>query len=183
MGNIARQFNSFFKSHRKVWEQLAHDIGGKFVRKGFFKPFEVIKSEDASTIKLDSITKMSGNHVQYITRFQTDCKASDDFYFLIVRKHFFNKKPPKNTESYNTDLEIFEQKFRLFVSSKKAIRPILNRKLLLNITEQQPFTSIRLELKAKNLELTIAALVKDIDQLKSLFVFMKELRNQFAKQE
>ncbi len=106
-----------------------------------------------------------------------------DLYFLIVRKHFFNKKAPKNTESFNTDLEIFEQKFRLFVSSSREIRPVLNRKLLLNIAEQQPFTSIRLELKAKNLELTIAALVKDIDQLKSLFVFMKELRNQFAKQE
>jgi hypothetical protein len=183
MGNFSRQFKSFFKNHRKVWEQLAHDIGAKFVKNGLFKPFEVIKTQDNFTLKLDSVTKMSGNHVQYITRFQTTCNASADLYFLIVRKHFFNKKAPKNTESFNTDLEIFEQKFRLFVSSSREIRPVLNRKLLLNIAEQQPFTSIRLELKAKNLELTIAALVKDIDQLKSLFVFMKELRNQFAKQE
>lgn len=183
MGNFSRRFNSMFKSHRKVWTQLAYDLGAEFVDKGIFKPFEVIKQGEGYNIKLDSFTKRRGNHSETITRFQTSCENPKNLQIRIARKALFNKKAPKGTENVITDFEAFDRKFWLSTSAWRDTKQLLHRRLLSDIMAQQPFNNIQIELKEKELELRIHSLVKDIDQLKSLFKLIEVLRLQFNSEQ
>ncbi|MFH1001362.1 MAG: hypothetical protein V1783_11055, partial [Bacteroidota bacterium] len=61
----------------------------------------------------------------------------------------------------------------------RKIKRLLNRNILSNIIMQKPFNTIDIELRANHLELRIASLNKDIEQLKSLFDLMLVIRNQF----
>lgn len=179
MENFKRRFSSAFKNHRKVWAQLASEIGAEFVNNGLFKSPEVIKKGESFLIKLDSFRTMAGNHSQSWTRFQTLCETNNDFRFRILRKNIFNKRAPKGMELMMTDVHAFDRKFRLFVSHKREMKKVFNWDLLTNIAGQQPFNAIRIELKDKKMELKIRSLIKDIEQLRSLFNLVEELRNQF----
>jgi len=178
MGNFVRQFKSTFSSQKKVWTQLAHDIKAEYIDNGFFKAHIITKSYEWGSIKLDSFNKRRGNNSVTFTRFQADCSNPKKIEFIIKRSNFFNKKAPKGLEFTLTDYSEFDRKFRLFVSNKREIKQVLDRKIIRNIVEQQPFNDIKIDLKENNLELHISSLNKDIEQLKSLFILMESLHNQ-----
>lgn len=178
MGEFSRRFHSMFKNQRKVWKELAYDLKAEFVDNGIFKPFEVVKKEEGYEIKLDSFTKMAGRTPIITTRFQTVCDSSGDFQFLIKRKNIFNKRAPKGLELIPIEYPEFDRLFRLFASSKRKINRVFNRKLQMILVQQTPYRDIRIELKANNLELQIKPLIKDIEQLKSLFEFIELIRQQ-----
>ncbi|MBN1650094.1 MAG: hypothetical protein JW857_02130 [Bacteroidales bacterium] len=178
MGEFSRRFSAMFKSQRKVWNELAYDLKAEFVDKGFFKPLEVVKKEEGYEIKLDSFTKMAGRTPIITTRFESNCDAVEDFRFLIKRKNIFNKRAPKGLELIPVEYHEFDHLFRLFASNKRRIHRVFNRKLQSQLVNQAPYRDIRIELKANILELQIKPLIKDIEQLKSLFVLMESIQEQ-----
>ncbi|MDA3905903.1 MAG: hypothetical protein PF484_07495 [Bacteroidales bacterium] len=177
MGNFSRLFKSTYSSQRKVWQQLAYDIKAEYIDNGLFKANILTKKLDLGEIVMDSFNKRQGKNHQTFTRFKTECSNPKNLQFLIVRKNFMNKKAPKNTELILTDYEAFDRKYRLFGSNKRDVKHLLNRKIFAKIIEQQPYRDIRIELKEQNLELQIASLNKDLEQLKSLFSLIEALRN------
>jgi len=176
MGNFSRILKSAFASQKKVWQQLADELNAEYVNKGLFKAHTITKKLEQGEIILDSFSRNRGNQHETYTRFQTECANPGKIQFLIKRKNIFNKKAPKGSELFLTEMEVFDRKYRLFGSNKRDIKRLLDRKMLANIVEQKPFSNIRIELKEQNLELKIKSLNKDLVQLKSLFNLVEDLR-------
>lgn len=179
MGNFSRRFKSMFSRQRKVWLQFATSIGAEYADNGLFKAALITKKFDWGEIVLDSYSKMKGKANVTYTRFQTECTNSRNLQFRIERKTWLNSRAPKGLEKVITEHADFDHSFRLFVSQKRVVMRLLNRRLLANIAGQQPFRDIRIDLKENNLVLRIAPLNKDLEQLKSLFRLVETLRNQF----
>lgn len=178
MGNISRRFKSMFASQKKIWQQFANHIGAEYADTGILKPTVITKKFDWGKIVLDSYSKMKGRASVTYTRFQTECENPKKLQFRIDRKTLLNSKAPKGLEKTITEHADFDRLFRLFVSPKREVKRLLSRKFLRDIADQQPYNDIRIELKENNLELRIAPLNKDFDQLKSLFKLVETLHNQ-----
>ena len=178
MGNFSRRFKSTFASQKKVWQQFADSVGAEYAHNGLFKAVVITKNLDWGEITIDSYSKMKGRASVTYTRFQTKCKNPKNLQFRVDRKTLLNSRAPKGLEKVLTEYTDFDRLFRLFVSQKREVKRLLNRRLLADIAGQRPFRDIRIELKENNLILRIAPLNKDLEQLKSLFKLVETLHNQ-----
>ena len=133
MGNIARSFKSMFSSQRKVWQRFAVSIGAEYVDNGIFKATVITKTFEWGEIIIDSYSKMKGRSSVTYTRFQTECSNPKNLQFRIDRKNLLNRKAPKGLEKVMTEHADFDRLFRLFVSQKREVKRLLNRRLLLDI--------------------------------------------------
>lgn len=182
MSNFSRRLKSTFSSRKKVWQQLAHDLKAEYVDEGIFKsPVIHILLEDGK-ILLDSFSKHVGRNQQVYTRFVTDCINRKGLQFRVDRKTILNKKAPKGMETILSEYADFDKRFRLYTSNRREVNQILNRQILRNIAEQQPFNDIRIELKNNELTLRIASLNKDLLQLKSLVKLVETIRLQLENE-
>jgi hypothetical protein len=179
MSNFARILKSTFGSQKKIWAQFAAEIEAKYENNGLFKAHVITKELPWGTFKIDTFIKRYGRSQETFTRFQLKCSNPDKLEFLIVRKRFLGSYNHKGLTKITTDYVDFDKKFRMYVSDHRKIKRLLNRNILSNIIMQKPFNTIDIELRANHLELRIASLNKDIEQLKSLFDLMLVIRNQF----
>jgi len=178
MGNISRRIKSMFASQKKIWQHFANSIGAEYVDNGLFKAAVITKQLDWGEITIDSYSKMKGRASVTYTRFQTECLNPKNLQFRVDRKTLLNSRAPKGLEKIITEYADFDRSFRLFASEKRETKRLLNRRILSNISRQEPFRDLRIELKENNLLLRIASLNKDLEQLKSLFKLVETLHDQ-----
>lgn len=179
MGNFSLKFRLAFKSHRKIWRQLAIDIKGEYVDKGVFKSPQIIKKGEGFEIILDTYTKQYGNTAAVFTRFLTQVKNPNAYSVKLLRKNWLNFKVPKGTEKLENVNTTFDKHFRLFTSDRRFARQLFTWQVMTDIDLQKPYRIKTIEMKGENLELILDSLNKDLNQLKSLFKLMETLRNQF----
>lgn len=177
--NFSLMFKLMFKSHRKTWRQLASEIKAEYIDKGAFKSPQVIKRGEGFEITLDSYTKHVGNSAAVFTQYLMSVENPNHYHIILVRKNWFNAKAPKGTEKIENVNLTFDKHFRLFTSDKRLARQLFSWQLMSDIDSQQPYRIISLELKEDQFKLVLKSLNKDLNQLKSLFILMETIHNQF----
>lgn len=80
----------FGASHDEVWKQLSEELGGKFIKGGFFKSSKVEARVKKWTITLDTYTVSTGKTSVIYTRMRAPFINKDGFRFLIYRKSAFS---------------------------------------------------------------------------------------------
>lgn len=179
MSNFARILKSTFGSQKKIWAQFAAEIGANYKNNGLFKAHVITKELPWGTFIIDTFIKRYGKNQETFTRFQLMCSNPENLEFLVARKRFLRSYKHKGLAKITTDYVDFDKLFRLYVSDHRKVKRLLNRSILTSIAYQRPFKSIDIELRANHLELRIASLNKDIEQLKSLYDLMLIIQNQF----
>ncbi|MBN2238036.1 MAG: hypothetical protein JW729_10775 [Bacteroidales bacterium] len=178
MGLFARRFKSMFASQKKVWQQLARNQNAELFKPGIFKPYLVLKKTAEYEIRLNSFTKMVGKTPIVTTRFVLNFPEESDFRFVVKRKHLLNKRAPKGLEPIVSEFENFDRLFRLFASNKRKANHVFTRNLLSEIADQIPYNDLQIEGEDKKIELHIRPLVKDLEQLNSLFELLDHIYHQ-----
>lgn len=175
MGNIGRRLKSMMSNQHKVWKQLAEELGAEYFQPGGIQSPYVLRKTKVGTIKLDSFVKTIGRTPVTFTRFQVECTPRHQVSFQIARKTMLNKGVPKQMEVVESASPQFNRLFRFFASSPAVAQQIFDRQLLEKIAGQQPYNDIQIQLDKQQLELTIAPLNKDAEQLTSLFKLLEEI--------
>jgi|GEM_PF-3816932 len=175
MGNIGRRLKSMMSNQHKVWKQLADELEAEYFQPGGIQSPYVLRKTKVETIKLDSFVKTVGRTPVTFTRFQMECTPRKQVSFRIVRKTMLNKGVPKQMEVVETASPQFNRLFRFYASSPLVVQQIFDTQLLDVIARQQPYNDIQIEMDSQRLELTVAPLNKDTEQLKSLFKLMEEI--------
>jgi len=80
----------FGPSKDEIWGQMANEIGGEFIDRGFWKSDALAFKHKEWTIILDTFTRRHGNHSRKYTRIRAPFVNKDGLYFKIYRKSFFS---------------------------------------------------------------------------------------------
>ena len=83
------KIRAFRKSKLKIWEQLAEELGGRFVKGKGLKKDKVMARHREWVISLDHFVRSSGNTHIPMTRIRAPYVNRDDFIFRIYRKGLF----------------------------------------------------------------------------------------------
>jgi hypothetical protein len=73
-----------------VWKQLSDELGGTFVKGGFFKTNRVEARVGKWTVTLDTYTVSTGKSTIVFTRMRAPFTNEDGFRFVIHRKSMFS---------------------------------------------------------------------------------------------
>ncbi len=81
----------FGPSKEEIWTQIANEIGGEFVDRGFWKADGVAFKHKEWTIFLDSFSRSNGQYGSTpYTRIRAPFVNKDGLYFKIYRENFFS---------------------------------------------------------------------------------------------
>lgn len=79
----------FGPSKKEIWSQIANDIGGEYIDRGFWKTDGLSYQHGEWEILLDTYTQSSGNSSTTYTRMRAPFVNKDDLRFNIYREGFF----------------------------------------------------------------------------------------------
>lgn len=171
----------FGPSQKEIWQQLANQIGGIFSDAGFFGKRKVLVRVKQWTITLDTYTVSNGKTSTTYTRIRAPYVNPDNFRFSIYRSNVFYEIAKKFGMQ---DVEIgdskFDQDFIIKGNNVEKIRRLLSFPNLRELIAAQP----RIYFQVKDdegwfgthfpegvdeLSFHVHGVIKDIEQLKSLF--------------
>jgi hypothetical protein len=182
----------FGPSQDEVWSELARQVGGSF-RPGGFLSKTVVQVEVGDWIlTLDTYQEQQGNHSQTHTRLRAPYVNPEGFTFQIYRTDFFTGL---GKAFGMQDIEVGHPRFddafvikgnserrvrRLFANDR--IRRLISRqpKIKLEVRDDEGWFSARFPAGVDELVFTTAGVIKDLDQLSSLFELFAEVLNQLC---
>lgn len=178
----------FGPSREEVWKELCARIGADFVEGGFWKGDKVQAHFRNWTITLDTYTISTGHSHQNFTRIRAPFVSRDEFRFRIYRKTGFSDLGKMLGMQ---DIEVghsaqFDEDFIIQGNDESKIRALFANSDVRRLIEAQP--KIRLELRDDEglfrklypegvdaLYFQVPGVIKDVDQLKTLFDLFAEV--------
>lgn len=173
MSKIARRISLMFKCQRKSWQQFANEMGAEFIENGMLHPFQVKKEFENNTIVLTTFSKLIGRTQMTGTIYSTTCTNTNKTEFILTRKTLLNKLLKNGFQKVDIANPEFSKLFVIYGSNYREIKRIFDAQLIHSIQGQTPYNDLTIELiKTKatsEIKLTIYPVIKDVNQLKSLF--------------
>jgi hypothetical protein len=179
----------FGPSKDEIWRQLSAEIGGDFVKTGFFKSTRVAVQHNDWMITLDAYTESSGETSQTYTRMRAPYVNQDGFRFTIYRKGFFSELGKLlGTQDIEIGEPAFDDAFIIQGTDESKVQDLFGNRKIRDLIEQQP----RIHLTVRDdegwfgtkfpegvdeLYFRAPGVVKDLQQLKALYELFAEVLN------
>lgn len=197
----------FGPSKDEVWRQLCGEIGAEFVDGGFWKGSKVQARHGEWTITLDTVTKTSGkqsmlsgdhsmmsdNRSTTYTRIRAPFVNRDGFRFTIYRKGFFTEF---GKWFGMQDVEIghpeFDEAFVIQGNDEQKLRQLFANPQIRGLIHVQPafyltvrddegWFAVSFPEGVDELFFSVAGVIKDVDQLKGLYMVFAEVLNELCR--
>jgi hypothetical protein len=180
----------FGPSREEMWRQLCSEIGAQYVEGGFWKGAKVQVHHGQWTITLDTYTQSSGEHSSTTyTRIRAPYVNKDGFRFTIYRKSIFSGLGRLlGMQDVEVGYPAFDEAFIIKGSDETKLRALFANPRIRQLIEMQP--AIYLTVKddegwfgtqfpegVDELYFRVAGVIKDLEQLKSLYYLFAEMLN------
>lgn len=183
----------FGPSKNEVWRQFSEQVGGDFIKSGFFSNSVVRARHKQWTITLDTYSQGDAETSTDYTRIRAPYVTKDGFWFTIYRKGFFTGVGKLLGMQ---DVEIgdpaFDEAFvikggdeqllrKLFADP--AIRQLIERqpKFHLTVKDNEGWLKKRLPDGVDELLFEVEGVITDLDLLRSLYDLFVELLNRLCE--
>ena len=184
MGLLRRVFGP---SKDEVWERLAAEIEGDFVKGGFLRGSKVEARAGEWTITLDTFTVSSGHSTVTYTRMRAPYVNRDGFRFKVYRGGIFSEIGKFfGMQDIEVGEDAFDRDFIVKSADESRVRMLLSNPHLRELIALQP--EIHLAVKddegwfatrfpdgVDELYFSATGIIKDLDRLKRLFDLFAEV--------
>lgn len=173
----------FGPSQDEVWTQLADELRGRFVDGGLWKGDRVVAHAGGWAVTLDTFTVSTGKSSTTYTRLVAPFENPDDFHFSVGRAHLFS--PLARWLGFQ-DVTIgdpeFDAAFVIKTNQVEKVRAFLGHPRLRLLLMRQPHVAFEVQRGdpalfgqglpegLDHLSFVSPGVIKDLDQLKSLFL-------------
>ncbi|QDU78527.1 hypothetical protein Pla110_02310 [Polystyrenella longa] len=183
----------FGPSQRKIWSEIAQDIGGDFVEGGFWRPAVLTQEHRHWKLTLDTYTQSSGNTSISYTRLRVPFLNPQDFRFRVYTASIFTRLGELlGMQNINVGDPGFDQKMVVKGDRINVIREVLNHpdiqaKFLMfswiefRIDVEKGFFSSKFPEGATQLKFTLKGVLRDQERIKNLFLLAIMLIEQMVK--
>lgn len=180
----------FGPSRNEIWKQLANETGSRHVERGFWKSTKIEADHREWTITLDAYDQVisTGKSVVVIphTRLRAPYVNKDGFRFEIYRRGFFSDVAKWfGAEDVEVDQQPFDEDFVIkgnnhaqlkALFANEAIRNLLSAqpKVMFSVLDDEGWFGAKFPEGVDKLEFMVEGVIKDVDQLKSLYDLFAE---------
>lgn len=183
----------FGPSKDKIWRQFSGQVGGQFVKGGFFSKSVVRARHKQWTITLDTYSQSDGESSTTYTRIRAPYINKDGFWFTIYRKGFFTGVcKPLGMQDVEIGALAFDDAFVIKGSDEHKLRklfadPVIRRlierqpKLHLTVKDNEGWLKKRFPEGVDELLFEVEGIIKDLDRLRSLYDLFAELLNRLCQ--
>lgn len=171
----------FGPNKEEIWRQLCDQIGGEYVKGGFWKADKLLVTVGPWTITLDTYTVSSGNSSTTYTRMRAPYVNADGFRFTIYRKSIFSGLGKLfGMQDIEIGEPLFDDEFIVKGSDESRVRELFANARLRELIREQP--NIHFEIKddegwfgasfpegVDELYFRVVGVIREIDRLKQLY--------------
>lgn len=183
----------FGPSKEEIWQQLCNEIGAEFVKGGLWKGDKVEAEVQEWTITLDTyaVTTSTGttSTTTKYTRIRAPYINRDGFRFKIYRQGFFSNIGKLFGMQ---DIEVGDPEFdgefviqgnnefqvrQLFANPKIRALIAVQPQICFEVKDDEGFFGTKFPQEVDELHFLVNGVIKDVEQLKSLFDLFAEILN------
>ena len=182
----------FGPSKEEIWRQLCQETGAEFVKGGFWRGGKVVARVNERTVTLDTYVVSTGESHTTYTRLRAPYVNRDGFRFTVYRQGFFSELGKfLGMQDIEVGYPDFDPDFIIKSHDEAKVRALFANPKLRELIQAQP--SIHLEVKddegwfgadfpdgVDELYFQVVGVIKDVDQLKSLFHLFAEVLHQLC---
>lgn len=188
---------SFFRglfgpSRDEIWQQVAEDMGGEFLKGGLFTPAKLEVKLREWTITLDTYTVNHGKSSSTYTRIRAPFKSNNGFRFKVYSKGIFSDiGKMMGMQDIQIGVDDFDEKYIIKGNDEEKVKALIINKDLRALINGQP--KISLEIKDKDgafnkvpegvdiIYFNEAGVIKDVERLKQLFLLFANTLDHLCK--
>ncbi len=184
----------FGPSREDIWRQLSQQLGGSYIKSEWWQ----IQSDKVEArhkewvITLDQYDP-SGDGIRY-TRIRAPYINKDGFRFTIYRESFFSKIGKKlGMQDVEVGHPTFDDEFIIKGNDEHKLWKLFSNRKIRNLIHQQPNIHLSIVSPANSkwfkkkfgtdvdeLQFKVSGIIKDLDQLHSLYELFAETLNQLC---
>ncbi len=181
----------FGPSKKAIWQQLAQELDGTFVKGTFNKPDKVYAFHEPWMVVLDTYTVSTGKSSQRFTRIRTPYVYRDDFIFQIYRKNIFSNIGKRlGVQDVEVGYPAFDEAFIIQGNDERKLRMLLESQALRQLIKSQPQIMLRIREDEEQIfrpkfpnhinevYFSTRGVIKDLDRLHDLFDLFAEVLDQ-----
>lgn len=139
-------FNLLGFSKHEIWSQIANDIGGEYIKDGFWKKGVLVYKHNDWELLLDNYTQNSGKSSTTYTRLRVPFINKNNLRFSIYREGFFSSI---GKFFGMQDIQIgdrnFDNQFIIKGNDEFKIKHLLNDLNLKRLFNQQQYVNIQIK--------------------------------------
>jgi len=183
----------FGPSKKEIWRILSEQINSEFVEGGFFTGSDkVIARFKEWTITLDTYTVTNGNTSTTYTRMRAPYVNADGFRFSIYRSGIFSELGVfLGFQDVIIGNESFDEQFVIKASDEEKVKKLLaephirdlislHQRFRLEVKDDEGWFNKSFPDGVDELYFSVPGVIKDINQLKSLFEMFSEVLNRLC---
>lgn len=189
--SISREL--FGPSKKEIWRILSEQINSEFVEGGFLKGSDKVVTRYRDwTITLDTFTVSNGQTSTTYTRMRAPYVNAEGFRFSIYRSGIFSELGVfLGFQDVITGNDSFDEEFVIKASDEEKVKELLSEPHIRDLISMHP--RFRLEVKddegwfsksfpdgVDELYFSVPGIIRDIEQLKSLFELFSEVLNRLC---
>lgn len=171
----------FGPSRDEIWRQFSDQVGGDFVKGGFFSQSVVRARHKQWTITLDTYSQGDAETSTDYTRIRAPYINKDGFWFTIYRKGFFTGVGKLlGMQDVEIGDPLFDDAFVIKGSDEQKLRKLFADPVIRQLIEQQPKIHLTVKdnegwLKKRfpdgvdELLFKVEGVIKDLDRLRALY--------------
>lgn len=183
----------FGPNQEEVWQQLCNEIGGNFIKGGFWKGDKVTVKVKEWTITLDTYTVSTGKSSVTYTRMRAPYVNVDGFQFKIYRKNIFsNLGIMLGMDDVEVGYPDFDNDFIIKGNDSTKVITFFSNPKIRQLIQLQP--EISFEIKddegwfgaqfpegVDELYFQVNGIIKDVERLKNLYELFAETLNHLCQ--
>lgn len=183
----------FNHSREAVWRQLSQEVGGRYEKRSWLHSDRVDVTHGEWTITLDSYTVNTGKMVVVYTRLRAPYVNPDRFRFTVYREGLFSEIAKRlGMQDIEVGHPAFDRDFIIKGNDPEKLRALFAHEPLRTLLSAQPkvhfmvkdnegFFGKDFPPHTDELSFVVAGLIKDVTQLKQLFVLFAETLDQLCR--
>ncbi|MEM9945905.1 MAG: DUF3137 domain-containing protein [Cyanobacteria bacterium P01_D01_bin.36] len=188
----------FGPSKDEIWSQVARDIGGDYIDRGFWKSDGLRYQHGVWEILLDTYTETDSNtsgtsHNTTYTRMRAPFVSQSNFWFKLYPENFFSSIGKLfNSQDIEVGDPFFDDRFIIKSNQPEKIIQLLSDPRIKSLIQQQPRILLKIEdndgfwknkLPAGTHELyfSCVGVIKETALLRALFELFGHTLNAFAE--
>ena len=139
--------NLFGPSKDEIWSQIAKDIGGEFIDRGFWKNDQLRYQHGEWELVLDTFSRSNGNNSSTTyTRMRAPFINKDKLYFKIYRENIFSSIGKFfGMQDIEIGSDFFDDNFIIKGNNPQKIKELLRSSALRNYFNRQPRVMVKIQ--------------------------------------
>ena len=190
MGALRRMFGP---SQREIWQQLSHEMNGRFVAGGFAKGDKVQVAHGEWTLTLDKYVVSTGKVMITYTRMRAPYVNPDGFRFRVYRRGMFSEIAKVfGMQDVEVGQPGFDEEFVIKGTDENRLRQLFANPKIRELIEAQK--DIDFSVKDDEgwfgptfpegtdlLSFTVTGVIKDVERLKLLYELFAETLEELCR--